>query len=128
MRKGSFSQWLTYNIIIPLSPVFIKLVISVFGDTTKIVVNVLDSTELLYYNFVICVIFMYNITQKQEKTRAEYWMEIGAVVVIILDIILLMLVYGKQQSSGKVHVASIIISVLVPIVVAVHKQSMEGSR
>lgn len=55
-------------------------------------------------------------------------MEIGAVVVIILDIILLMLVYGKQQSSGKVHVASIIISVLVPIVVAVHKQSMEGSR
>lgn len=67
MRKGSFSQWLTYNIIIPLSPVFIKLVISVFGDTTKIVVNVLDSTELLYYNFVICVIFMYNITQKQEK-------------------------------------------------------------
>lgn len=128
MGKGSFSQWLTYNIIIPLSPVFIKLVISIFGDTTKIVVNVLDSTELLYYNFVICVIFMYNITQKQKKTRVEYWMEIGAVVVIILDIILLMLVYGKQQSSGKVHVASIIISVLVPIVVTVHKQNMEDSR
>lgn len=128
MQKDGFYRWLTYNIILPLSPVFIKIVITLFGDPRKIVVNVLDSTELLYYNFVICVIFRYNIMQKPKKTRVEYWMEAGATVVTILDIILLMLVYSRQQASEKVHTASIVISLLVPIVVTVHKRRMEASK
>ena len=66
--------------------------------------------------------------QKPKKTRVEYWMEAGATVVTILDIILLMLVYSRQQASEKVHTASIVISLLVPIVVTVHKRRMEASK
>jgi len=124
-KKNSFGTWFFFNIVLPLAPVFIKLVIEIFGDAERIVIHVLESSELLYFNFVICVLFLYHLLKKRQKNRIEYWMEIGAFLIIILDIILLVLIYVGQQASKRIMIAAIIISVLVPVIVSTHRYREE---
>ena len=121
MKKNNFILWFAFNILLPLTPVFIKLSITIFGNSQKIIVTVLDSSELLYFNFIICVIFLYEMIRKENKSGLDYWMELGAFLIIILDIVLLMLIYGNQDATNRIKICSLIISILVPIVVSVRK-------
>ena len=120
-QNNSFIVWFSFNILLPLTPIFIKLSITIFGDEQKILVDVLDSTELLYYNFFLCVILLYQIVCKDHKSILEYWMILGSWIIIILDIVLLMLTYGHQDAPARIKTASIIISTLVPIIAAVYR-------
>ena len=49
-RIEEYISWIAINILLPISPVIIKLAINIFADNKKISVAVLDSVELLYYN------------------------------------------------------------------------------
>ncbi len=122
MKKQNLFLWSTFNLILPLAPVVIKILITVFGDSQKISVTILESVELLYYNFFICVIGLYGLIKKDKKTGIEYWIELGAAFIILTDIVLLMLVYGRQESTDRIRMASLIISILVPIVSFVKKR------
>lgn len=115
MKKQKLFLWTAFNLILPLAPVVIKILITVFGDSQKISVTILESMELLYYNFIICVIGLYELIRKDNKTGIEYWIELGAAFIILTDIVLLMLIYGGQESTDRIRVASSIISLLVPI-------------
>ena len=59
--------------------------------------------------------------RKENKSGLDYWMELGAFLIIILDIVLLMLIYGNQDATNRIKICSLIISILVPIVVSVRK-------
>lgn len=122
MKKQKLFLWSTFNLILPLAPVAIKILITVFGDSQKISVTILESVELLYYNFFICVICLYELIKKDKKTGIEYWMVIGAAFIILADIVLLVLVYGRQESTERIRIASLVISILVPIVSFVKKR------
>ena len=121
MKKKGFLLWVAFTLILPLSPVLIKLIISFFGDPSKINVTVFESVELLYYNFIICIMGLYGLIKKEKKTGIEYWIEVGAAFIVLLDIILLMLIYGRQESTERIRVASLVISILVPIVALLKK-------
>lgn len=122
MKKQNLFLWTAFNLILPLAPVAIKILITVFGDSQKISVTILESVELLYYNFIICVIGLYELIKKNNKTGIEYWIEFGAAFIILTDIVLLMLIYGRQESTDRIRVASLIISILVPIASFVKKR------
>ena len=126
MKKQSFILWLSFNILLPLTPVFVKFLILLFGDNEKIIVTVLESTELLYYSFVICVITIYEIACKKQKSIIECWMVPGASLIILLDIVLLMLIYGKLEAPNIIRVTSIIIWILVPVIAIIHKLREKG--
>lgn len=48
MKKQKLFVWTAFNLILPLAPVVIKILITVFGDSQKISVTILESMELLY--------------------------------------------------------------------------------
>lgn len=116
MKKQNLLLWAAFNLILPLTPVVIKVLIAFFGESTKISVTILESIELLYYNFVICVIGLYGLIRKENKSGIEYWIECGSAFIILMDVVLLMLIYGRQESTERIQIASVIISSLVPIV------------
>ena len=113
--KIKFPIWVGFNLILPLTPVIIKVLIAFFGDSTKISVTILESVELLYYNFIICVIGLYGLIGKENKTGIEYWIEFGTSLIILTDVVLLMLIYGRQESTERIRTTSVIISALVPV-------------
>ena len=122
MKKQNLFLWTAFNLILPLAPVALNILITIFGDSQKISVTILDSVELLYYNFIICVIGLYELIKKNDKTGIEYWIELGAAFIILTDIVLLMLIYGGQESTNRIRVASLVISILVPIASFVKKR------
>lgn len=113
--------WFTFNIMLPLTPVLIKLFITLFGEEDSVFVSIIDSTELLYFNLVICVILLYELIRQEAKSGLEYWIEFGAALIIIFDIVLLTLTYVKLGATERIRVASLIVSILVPIVASVRK-------
>ena len=121
LKQKKFIIWLALNILLPLIPVFIKLAITFFADSNKIVVTILDSVELIYFNFILCVIFLYDMAIKDNMVRIEYIMTLGAAIIIVIDMILLMLIYGGQGELERIRYASVIISFLVPCVVIANK-------
>lgn len=122
MRQQKFIIWLAFNILLPLIPVFIKLAITFFADSQKVVVTILDSAELLYFNFILCVTFLYDMSTKDNMVRIEYIMAFGAACIMVLDMILLMLLYGGQGALERIQCASVVISLLVPLIVIANKK------
>ena len=117
MKKDNFIIWFIFNIFLPLMPVFIKLSISFFGDPQKIIVTILDSAEFLYFNFILCVSFLYEIATKEKLLRIEYLMGLVIFSILIVDIVLLMLIYGGQGAVSRISYASAIMSILITCVV-----------
>ena len=58
---------------------------------------------------------------KDNMARIEYIMTLGAAFIIVIDMILLMLIYGGQGELERIRYASVIISFLVPCVVIANK-------
>lgn len=119
-RVQRFISWIVINIALPTAPVLIKLAITIFADTTKISVAVLDSVELLYYNLFICVIFLNLSGEREHVNLIEYVMKYIFIIIAILDLILIFLNYA-DIASYKCSVAAIILSITVPVVVSIYQ-------
>lgn len=119
-EKNNFLNWLVTNILLPLLPVITKLMIKIFANKGTISVTILDSVELLYYNFFISVIFLNLKKEKNKLTIFDNFFEIIFNIVIIVDVILITLNYVKR-ASARCFVVAIILSVVVPIFVSVYK-------
>ena len=119
-RVQRFISWIVINIALPTAPVLIKLAITIFADTTKISVAVLDSVELLYYNLFICVIFLNLSGEREHVNLIEYVMKYIFIIIAILDLILIFLNYA-DIASYKCSAAAIILSITVPIVVSIYQ-------
>lgn len=119
-EKNNFLNWLVTNILLPLLPVITKLMIKIFANKGTISVTILDSVELLYYNFFISVIFLNLKKEKNKLTIFDNFFEIIFNIVIIVDVILITLNYVKR-ASARCFVVAIILSGVVPIFVSVYK-------
>lgn len=119
-EKNNFLNWLVTNILLPLLPVITKLMIKIFANKGTISVTILDSVELLYYNFFISVIFLNLKKEKNKPTIFDNFFEIIFNIVIIVDVILITLNYVKR-ASARCFVVAIILSGVVPIFVSVYK-------
>lgn len=119
-RIEEYISWIAINILLPISPVFIKLAINIFADNKKISIVVLDSVELLYYNLFICVIFLNLSVGHEHINFIELIMKYIFVLICILDLILIFLNYAEIESY-KCSVAAIVLSIFVPIVVSIYQ-------
>ena len=94
--------------------------LTIFANTEKISVTILDSVELLYYNLFISVIYFNLEKEKNTLTLFETFIQYCIVMVIIVDLILITLNYVKL-ASNRCSVVAIILSVVIPIFVSVYK-------
>ena len=99
----------------------VKLCIVIFGNGINLKIELLDSSELLYYNFVICVLYLYEAIRKQFLRVIESLIAMFAFFIIVIDLVLLVIVYLRLQSSYALKIVSVILSILVPIVASYHE-------
>lgn len=121
VKKKKYIGWLFFNIFLPLLPVLVKLCIVIFGNGINLKIELLDSSELLYYNFVICVLYLYGVIRKRFLRVIESLIAMFAFFIIVIDLVLLVIVYLRLQSSYALKIVSVILSILVPIVASYHE-------
>ena len=119
-KAQKFISWLITNIVLPILPVVIKLLIVIFADNKKISVAVLDSMELLYYNLFICVVFLNLLGECEHIKLIEYVMRCIFTVIILLDLLLIFMSYA-EIASYKCSIMAIVLSIVVPIVVSIYQ-------
>lgn len=119
-KAQKFISWLITNIVLPILPVVIKLLIVIFADNKKISVAVLDSIELLYYNLFICVVFLNLLGECERIKLIEYVMHCIFSIIILLDLLLIFMSYA-EIASYKCSIMAIVLSIVVPIVVSIYQ-------
>lgn len=120
-----YLNWLIINIIIPLLPVLLKILICIFADHEKIIITILDSSELLYYNFFICIMFLNLSFSKDEVPIYETILRLIICMVLIVDLGVIMLIYTNLESTYICKIASVLLSIIIPITVSVYYYSQE---
>lgn len=120
--KESYSTWLFFNILLPLTPVLVKMTILIFGNEERPIPNVLDSTELLYYSFVICIITIYDVAIKDKKSLLESWMLLTITVAPVINVVILVMIYLNIHSAPLTKIYSISTAVLIPILASRNKK------
>ena len=121
VKSIRYSLWLFFNIIAPLMPVILKLFISIAGNEGSFSIDILDSSELIYYNFVICTVYMFDTMERNEKELIDVLFGFGAFFIVILDIAMLIMIYSKTERDIVVSILAVIMSILTPIVAAIRK-------
>ena len=120
-QKEAYPTWLFFYILLPLAPVFVKAVIVFFGDRQSVILNILDSSELLYYSFIICVITLYDLCIKEGKTPLELLFALFAFLISVINTALLVMVYLSMHSPLRIQLYSFFIAILVAVFSSLNK-------
>lgn len=108
-KKIHLFEWILPNIFLPLVPLGLKIVICVFSN---IKINILDSIELVLYNFFICIILM-NFFSKKESIVGKMLYTL-LVLASAVDIIIMALIYvGIENTLCKFY--AIGMAIIIPI-------------
>ena len=114
-----FINWVFLNIFLPMAPILIRLAIVIFSNSTP---QVLVSSELLFFNMIICVLVLNLLHDK--NSRIEYMLEKFLGVIIVLDVVLLVLIYSNNEHGGGIHSTTIVLAVLVIILAFFYKRKL----
>lgn len=109
-----FSRWVGINIILPLTPFFLRSFISFFGREQ---INILEMPDLLFFSIFTCITAL-NINMDDEKKNFEKIIRLFFIIIGALDLIILSMLYSKNagQDCIKFSIASAIITaVITPI-------------
>lgn len=111
-----FLIWILINLILPLTPFFLKIFINYFGGNGILTLrNAAESSELIFYSISICVV-MLNINLDEPKSYFEFILNIFVYVILILDFVMLSLLYGKHNIKNIENF--LFVSVLFPFISA----------
>lgn len=114
-----FINWIFLNIFLPMAPIFIRLLIVVFSNSAP---QILVSSELLFFNMIICVIVLNLLHNK--NSRIEYILEKFLGLIIVLDVVLLVIIYSNNEHGGSIHSTTIILAILVIILAFFYKRKL----
>lgn len=120
-KKESFFAWAFFTLFLPLLPVLLKVLLSIFGKQGDKQINILDSTELLYYSFIVSVVILYSFFGKEIKAVVEGLICFAAFNVAWTSIAMLIMVYVDYQRGQWIHWASIGVTVLMIITACANK-------
>lgn len=90
-----FSKWVGLNIMLQLSPLFLRIFISIFGRGK---VNIIEPTELLFISIFTCVIAI-NINPNKSTGCFESMLKIFLIIIATLNLIVLAMIYSNNASE-----------------------------
>ena len=64
---SAYILWVILNIILPISPLLLKLAISFFGTDEVLKTSIFDSVELVFYNLFICITILNMLSEKDSQ-------------------------------------------------------------
>ena len=115
---SAYILWVILNIILPISPLLLKLAISFFGTDEVLKTSIFDSVELVFYNLFICITILNMLSEKD--SQIEYILKFIFILICIIDLLVLFLIYtgtGNEKCKGY----AVFLSVLVPIFALIYK-------
>lgn len=116
MKKFKLDRWIQLNILLPLSPFFLKVFIIWMGkeqNTSKI--KIFETPELLFFSIATCVIAL-NINIDGEKKYFEHLVRTFLMVIMVLDFVMLGMIYSGNEGTNSTFF-SIVVAVI-PMVIA----------
>ncbi len=119
-RTEDIVSWILFTLFLPLLPILMRVIVFVFGKGTE-PINILDSAELLYYSFIVCIDIISGFISKKNKLVADCIIFFAAVMVAMSCIGMLFMVYINYQRGKWILWASIIVTVLMIIAACVSK-------
>ena len=120
-KINNYIGWLFINIFLPLLPVILKIILQIFGNSDKFSVAILDTSELLYYSLFVCVTFYNHSFQKKEIMVYEAILRIAFFFTVLVDMTLIILLYTQANELVTCKMASLVLSIVVPISVALYE-------
>lgn len=96
-------KWIFLNIIIPLLPIFVKVLVNIF---TQWQVKVFELNEVLFYNFFTCLL-LFNLINSTKKTFFYFIVDSIIVLTGFCDIVFIAWVSTEQHNSTSVWVFAI---------------------
>ena len=88
---SAYILWVILNIILPISPLLLKLAISFFGTDEVLKTSIFDSVELVFYNLFICITILNMLSEKD--SQIEYILKFIFILICIIDLLVLFLIY-----------------------------------
>ena len=116
-QRIHFAQWIIINIILPISPIGIKLVIALFS---KVDINILDSVELVLYGLFNCIIII-NMIPKV-KTLIEYFIKISMISACCISLCILFIIYSNMDNKLLCNIYAICIGFFSPILAIIYNR------
>lgn len=99
-KKKEYISWLFLNIFMPLLPLFIKGIITIFTtEEISIEITVLESTELLFYALFTNTLLLNLILENSNISIAEFLMQYCIIAIQLVIIVLITLNYLRVANS-----------------------------
>lgn len=80
---SAYILWVILNIILPISPLLLKLAISFFGTDEVLKTSIFDSVELVFYNLFICITILNMLSEKD--SQIEYILKFIFILICIIE-------------------------------------------
>lgn len=125
--KGTkYTIWFLCNILIPLAPFFFKWIVTKVSTNQDIQqLNVLEPSDLLYYSFILCWIFICDIILKNKKPV------IGLIICTIIallslwNVISIIISYSEGITSEFTRIYSYSVTIFVIFTACIYKSVKE---
>lgn len=117
-RVNTYIIWCILNLVIPLSPLALKITISFFGSAEILKVDIFDSVELVFYNLFICITILNMLSGKE--SCIEIILKYAFITICLVDLVVLFLIYTNAANDRCRQYAKIL-TFLVPVFALVYK-------
>ena len=126
---NNFIKWLLMNLLLPLSPILLKLFILFVGPQgVQTFLKIVEMPELVFYSICTCIIAL-NINLNGNKKLFETLMRLFLFVVLILDFVVLGMMYLQNTGPNALHysiIAALIPALIAPIYKYIYSSSQDG--
>jgi hypothetical protein len=110
----NYLRWLFINMIIPLSPLMIRIFVFIFGNKQSISsIRIIDLPELIFYSIFLCIVNL-NTNTEGPKNNFEMLIRFFMYLLIVFDSLILGMIYSNN--FGDNIQSFIIFSVAFPFI------------
>lgn len=118
MKK--FVNWIIINIILPLSPFFLKAFVIYMGnEVNKSKIKILEPPDLLFYSIITCIL-AFNVNLEGNRKSFESLVRGFLFFITTFDLITLGMIYSDNVGD-KVFVFSIVMAIIPAVITPIYK-------
>lgn len=109
--------WFFLNIILPISPLLVKLFVFMFGkDNLTSNINILELPEAFFYSISASAVTI-SISVNGDKKIVDYFIIIFSISIIVLDLLALGMVYSFNNGKWMKYYS--VLAFVMPTLIAI---------
>ena len=114
--------WVICNIFIPMAPFLFKWLVTLGSSNADVKsLTILEPSELLYYSFILCWIFICDIILKNKKPILGLILSVFAAIISLGNVIAIVITYSERMTSYFTRVYSYIVTGIIILTACIYK-------